>query len=59
MKKRLYTRQLGIPVKQETYEAIVGLCDEKELAIAEWVRNAIEIKLSQGNRNQCDQITEN
>ena len=57
MKKRLYTRQLGIPVKQETYEAIVELCDVKELAIAEWVRDAIQLKLSQGE-NQVDQITE-
>ena len=59
MKKRVYTRQLGIPVKQETYEAIVKLCDEQELAIAEWVREAIEMKMSQGNGNQDDKITEN
>jgi len=58
MKKRVYTRQLGIPLKQETYEAIVTLCDEQEVGIAEWVRDAIEIKLSQGNGNQGDQITE-
>ena len=58
MKKRLYTKQLGIPVKQETYEAIVALCDEQELSLAEWVRDAIEIKLSQGNANQGNHITE-
>jgi hypothetical protein len=57
MKKRLYVKQLGIPVRQETYEAIVKLCDEQELGIAEWVRDAIEVKLSQGE-NQGDQITE-
>ena len=57
MKKKAYIRQLGIPVKQETYEAIVELCDKKELAIAEWVRDAIQLKLSQGE-NQVDQITE-
>ena len=57
MKKRLYTRQLGIPVQEGIYKAITELCDEKELAIAEWVREAIEIKLSQGE-NQGDQITE-
>ena len=58
MKKRLYTKQLGIPVQEAIYEAIVKLCDEQELGIAEWVRDAIEIKLSQGE-NQVDQITEN
>ena len=40
-----------------TYEVIVKLCDEQELGIAEWVRDAIEIKLSQGE-NQGDEITE-
>jgi len=58
MKKRLYTRQLGIPVQEAIYEAIVKLCDEQELGIAEWVRDAIEIKLSQGE-NKGDQVTQN
>ena len=54
MKKRLYTKQLGIPVKQEIYEAIATLCDEQELSIAEWVRDAIEMQLSQEHEEPHD-----
>lgn len=54
MKKRLYTKQLGIPVKQDTYQAIATLCDEQELSIAEWVRDAIEMQLSQEHEEPHD-----
>jgi predicted DNA-binding protein len=45
MRKRLFTRQLGIPVTEEVYQAIIAICDEEEKSMAEYIREAIEAKL--------------
>jgi xanthosine utilization system XapX-like protein len=47
MRKRLFTRQLGIPVEEQVYQTIVSLCDKQEITMSEWVRSAIEAKLAQ------------
>jgi len=51
MRKRLFTRQLGVPVPEEVYQRIVFLCDKQEVAVAQWVRGAIELKMAQGDNN--------
>lgn len=51
MRKRLFTKQLGIPVEEGIYEKIISLCDEGEETISSWVRDAIKHKLSQNNNN--------
>ena len=51
MRKRVFSRQLGIPVPEEVYQKIVSLCDEQEVAVAQWVRGAIELKMTQGDNN--------
>ena len=57
MRKRRFTKQIGLPVEQETYEEIVTLCNEQELSISQWIRDAIEMKLSQLHENQNQQTT--
>ena len=54
MRKRVYVKQLGIPVSEETYSEIVDLCDEQELSVSQWVRDAIEMKMSQEQRKQSN-----
>ena len=55
MRKRRFTKQIGFPVEQETYEEIVTFCDVGELSISQWVRDAIEMKMSQEQRKQSNQ----
>lgn len=58
MRKRRFTKQIGFPVEQETYEEIVTLCNEQELSISQWIRDSIETKLTQLHGNQSQQTTE-
>lgn len=51
MRKRLFTRQLGVPVEEEVYQKIISLCDEQEETISQWVRGAIELKMAQNDNN--------
>ena len=52
MRKRIFTRQLGVPVSEEIYQKIISLCDEREETISQWVRNAIELKMAQNDNNK-------
>jgi hypothetical protein len=56
MRKRLFTRQLGIPVEEQVYQTVVSLCDKQEITMSEWVRSAIEEKLAQDTNHKT--ITE-
>ena len=47
MRKRRFTRQLGIPITEELYQAIIAICDKEERSMAEYIRELIEAKLAQ------------
>ena len=58
MKKRTYTKAIGIMVSEEMHQNIVHLCDIQELAISEFIREAIEIKLAQESDKDDNIITD-
>ena len=58
MRKNVYVKQFGIPVSEEMYSELVDLCNEHELSISEWVRGAIEMRLSQEQKKQGNQTIE-
>ena len=58
MRKKVYVKQLGVPVSEEMYGELVDFCDEQELSVSEWVRGAIETKLTQLHENQNQQTIE-
>jgi len=41
MKKRLYTRFIGILVSEDTYGEIKAITDEKEISITQFIRDLI------------------
>ena len=47
MRKRRFIRQLGIPVTEAVYQAIIAICDKEEKSMAEFIREAIEAQLAQ------------
>jgi predicted DNA-binding protein len=52
MRKRRFIRQLGIPVTEEIYQAIISICDKEEKSMAEYIREAIEAKLAQDTNHK-------
>ena len=46
MRKRNFTRQVGLILAEETYNQLVEETDRKEVTISEWIRGAIEEKLT-------------
>jgi len=54
MKQAVYTKSLTIAVSPEQYAQIKGITDEKHISMGEWVREALEIALS--NQQQKEDI---
>ena len=57
MRKRVYIKPIGIMVSEEMYACINQICNDRELAISDYVRSAIELKLSQETENDENNIT--
>jgi hypothetical protein len=49
MRKKVFTRQLAVSVSEETWQGILKSTNQAEVSISEWIREAIETKLS-GNK---------
>ena len=45
MKRRRYTKQLGLLVPDHIHERVEKICDDKEIPISVWLREVIEEKL--------------
>lgn len=46
MKKAQFTKPLSVPLQPEVFFKIKEITDEKEIAMAHWVRELIERELS-------------
>jgi len=46
MKQAVYTKSLTIAVSPEQYAQIKDITDEKHISMGEWVREAVEVALS-------------
>jgi hypothetical protein len=55
MRKRNYTRQVGLILTEETYNQLIEQTNKEEVTISEWVREAIEQKLEVNSSKEKDQ----
>ena len=46
MRKRHFTRQVGLILSEETYEQLTEQTNKEEVTISEWIREAIESELA-------------
>jgi len=47
MRKRNFTRLVGVMVSEETYNSLVRVTDKKEISNSEFIRMVLEEKLDQ------------
>ena len=45
MRKKHYTRHVGILLAEESYQKLIRITDEVELSVSEFVRDIIEMEL--------------
>ena len=47
MRKRNFTRYVGVMLAEESYQKLIRITDEVELPVSEFVRDIIEVELDQ------------
>ena len=52
MRKAKYQKQLTIALPPEHFEQIKHICDEQDISIAEWVRDAVATALNNIKRTE-------
>ena len=57
MKKKRYTKAIGLLVSDEMFKRITSICDEEEIGISEFIREALNFRLEQLLENE-DTLTE-
>ena len=51
MKKKIYTRPVSVVLSQETFDQIEEITDREDIAISDYIREAIQEKLNETKHN--------
>jgi predicted CopG family antitoxin len=49
MRKRKLTRQIGVMLTEETYQALIRITDQLEISVSEFIRKLVEEKVNQSD----------
>jgi len=54
MRKRSYTRNVGVLLSEDLYQQVVSITDRMEITISEFIRNAVEEECKKSEREEQD-----
>ena len=54
MRKKRYSKNIGVMLNEPLYRMLVQITDDKEITVSEFVRQLIENKLNQGGGKDHD-----
>ena len=52
MRKRLYTRNVGVLFSEETYQLLINITDKLEITISEYIRDLVKKNLLKENKKE-------
>ncbi len=52
MRKKHFTKQIGLILSGETYDQLIEQTNKEEKTISEWIREAVEEKLFSGKKGE-------
>jgi len=47
MRKKKYSRNVGVMFDEETYQKLVSITDEKEITISEFIREVVQKRVTE------------
>jgi hypothetical protein len=50
MRKKKYSRNVGVMFDEETYQQLVSITDEKEVTISEFIRGIVQDNLNDNSK---------
>ena len=54
MKEAKYSKAFTVALKQEVFDQVKRITDEKKISMAEWVRDAVDAALKTNSENNSD-----
>ena len=52
MRKKKYSRNVGVMFDEETYQKLVSITDEKEITISEFIRGIVQDNLNDKSKEE-------
>jgi len=52
MRKRLYTRNVGILLTEDSYQQLINITDKLEVTISKYIRDLVEKKLKENHKEE-------
>ena len=52
MRKRLYTRNVGVLLTNEQYEQLINITDKLEITISKYIRGLVEKELKENKKEK-------
>lgn len=57
MRKKHFTRQVGLILSEETYNQLIEQTNKEEVTISEWMREAVEAYLEKDNISKKEELS--
>ena len=54
MRKKIYTRQVGVLFSEITYEELIRITDEIEISVSEFIRSIVEKELKKNRKKEIE-----
>jgi hypothetical protein len=54
MRKKTFTRQVGVLFSENTYEKLIRITDEFEISVSEFIRSIVEEKIDRKKEEDKD-----
>jgi hypothetical protein len=52
MRKKVYTRQVGVLFSEHTYAELIRITDEIEISVSEFIRSIVEEKINKRTKEE-------
>ena len=54
MRKKKYSRNVGVMFDEETYQQLVSITDQKEMTVSEFIRGVVQDNLNEKSKGEHD-----
>jgi len=54
MRKKKYSRNVGVMFDEDTYQQLVSITDEKEVTISEFIRGIVQNNLNEKSKGELN-----
>ena len=52
MRKKIFTKQVGVLLSEDIYQKLIRITDEIEISVSEFIRSIVEEKINQRNKEE-------